>query len=784
MHFGKSYAQLLQTLPLDLRENAIEYRQLKKLIRQIVDELASHGLSPEVLHQLLQSSTEPTDTSKGCDAANIGKGKGKEKATDADTPTVKELSQFMQDASSRSSVRVLYEVNTDHDRIEPRLRIVSIDEPLKISTSSMLEAESQQLCSVGSPASNEEEAERIPSTSLVSPEIIIPLASDSAFFSMLAAALQQLSAHLVTLRAQFEQTLHELSRTISAAARPMSEAGRTSFVPHSVLSDPTESMSFTAAPAYAFFHHSHEGKSDLYAWREIFQLYLDAEIFESTSERSRGERSMEDASERWQAFVDRLKERHLLDEAWLEENGHLKHGTGRLQLKESRKAMFQHANVEALRKILKKHRKRTALPLPEVPLTGLCPPRTLPPGMHKDSLPDIDEPPSLPSSSVTDSQSSSWGTLVLSSTPTTLAPYSPSGIDFSSSSQSPSYTIISSFPVHSASLPRTLVQAIGQELVPMIPQIDDYTCLICTSIAFKPIRLKCGHLFCVRCLVKMQKRGKGNCPMCRAPTVLDADRSNVDWALLNFMKDWFPIEAKEKLKQNEREAAQEELQELGFSQDAPGCLLITLNFDLHVPFKMQSDPLSDTAALRYQYESDEEEDEPFPLGNPATPEQTAGVSFIGSVDPTEHLIVAFGEAGRTWASGADLGEQTGAITVNNIQASFVFVPRWGERRVTVIISEPSGSLPLWAMADYARRILTIVQPKRLSLLDIYPVHVYAASEPITIHGAPIRYLALNSPFEPLSGFDAYEPPNLSEVASPAPFCFCQLRMQPVSHLRL
>ena len=40
---------------------------------------------------------------------------------------------------------------------------------------------------------------------------------------------------------------------------------------------------------------------------------------------------------------------------------------------------------------------------------------------------------------------------------------------------------------------------------------------------------------------------------------------NVDWALLNFMQDWFPKEAKAKLKQNEREAAQEELQELGIA---------------------------------------------------------------------------------------------------------------------------------------------------------------------------------------------------------------------------
>ena len=35
------------------------------------------------------------------------------------------------------------------------------------------------------------------------------------------------------------------------------------------------------------------------------------------------------------------------------------------------------------------------------------------------------------------------------------------------------------------------------------------------------------------------------------------------------MKDWFPIEAKEKLDQSEREAAEEQMRELGFSTDAP-----------------------------------------------------------------------------------------------------------------------------------------------------------------------------------------------------------------------
>jgi hypothetical protein len=53
-------------------------------------------------------------------------------------------------------------------------------------------------------------------------------------------------------------------------------------------------------------------------------------------------------------------------------------------------------------------------------------------------------------------------------------------------------------PHKSASLARILVQAIHETLLPVIPHIDDYTCLICTSIAFKPIRLACGHMFCVR----------------------------------------------------------------------------------------------------------------------------------------------------------------------------------------------------------------------------------------------------------------------------------------------
>lgn len=92
----------------------------------------------------------------------------------------------------------------------------------------------------------------------------------------------------------------------------------------------------------------------------------------------------------------------------------------------------------------------------------------------------------------------------------------------------------------------------------------------------------------------MQKRGMEDCPLCRAPTVLQANPckyaplvvscaslqrseshhvANVDYGLLNFMADWFPIESREKLRANEREVTREQLEELGIS-DVRGCRIM------------------------------------------------------------------------------------------------------------------------------------------------------------------------------------------------------------------
>ncbi|KAA1477856.1 hypothetical protein DENSPDRAFT_845061 [Dentipellis sp. KUC8613] len=559
MHYSKTYSELLSTLPPELRDNAIEYRKLKKLIHDIVEELQSIGLTPELLQTLLQEQKASLKH-----ANDKGKGKASQAAFDTNDPHLP---------------KVVYELGNSEEGIEPRLHIW-IQERTETPTSGSVEEADEAETKVDGTEGDEEDGaadgQRNSGLSLLyglqkgaglaanhddenderawmpplpwqdgtapsalrppheiitidasqdnAKEVIIPLVYDSAFYHLLSDALQTISKHLDVVHADFVSTLRALALRISSVARPLSATSK--FQPHSQTSDPaTVTSPLISWPTI-------RTQSDLSAWREVFQLYVESEVFDNMSERARGERSIEDSEARLKAFAERVTYRGLGDRRTL-------------KLAESRKALetflhlnvflldlkkFQKANAEATRKILKKHAKRTALPLPILSVA--------------------------PGAGVSDSSMA-------------IALHSPPPFSLSPTTHSDSLTLV--VPHTVAMLPRMLVQAIGETLIPIIPHVDDYACLICTSIAFKPIRLFCGHLFCVRCLVKMQKRGKGNCPMCRAPTVLQADRSNVDWALLNFMQDWFPDESREKLKQNEREAAKEELEELGL--DSQGCII-------------------------------------------------------------------------------------------------------------------------------------------------------------------------------------------------------------------
>ncbi|KAI6032606.1 hypothetical protein F5J12DRAFT_944819 [Pisolithus orientalis] len=462
MHFSKTYSQLLLTLSPELRDNAIEYRRLKKLINETVVELHSLGFTPAVLQQLLEQG-----------------GHGIPASTCEDT------------AAPKDRPTVTYEISS----LQPRLRItLGHGTQLSNDTISPLAAQEPLPNTQGSLSS--ENAEYTVNIQ----DIVLPLRSDTAFLCLLASELSSLSDHFATIYNEFTQKLIVLATSISSTARPVSSSAPHSFSAYLLSANNVTSV----RPGSC-------GKSDLYFWREVFQQYVQAEIFEGIGEAERGERSIDEAERRLVLFHGRVTEKARSLRIPTSEEAldmFFKINAFILDVKKVRAFDLQPRKLHV--RSLKKHTKRTALPIPAY---LLCEPG--------------DTPPSE---------------VVLSTQP--LMP-----------------------------LQRLLVQAIGEKLLPVVPYIDDYSCLICTSIAFKPVRLDCGHLFCVRCLVKLQKQGKPNCPLCRAPTVLKADRNNVDYALLNFMSDWFPTESRAKLRANELEAAKEELEELGFP-GATGCVIM------------------------------------------------------------------------------------------------------------------------------------------------------------------------------------------------------------------
>lgn len=69
-----------------------------------------------------------------------------------------------------------------------------------------------------------------------------------------------------------------------------------------------------------------------------------------------------------------------------------------------------------------------------------------------------------------------------------------------------------------------------------------------------------------------------HCPICRQPnSVHEADASNLDVSMMNFLKLYFPKEIKEKRKESSKEQAVEEMEALTgrrFTDNPDACLVM------------------------------------------------------------------------------------------------------------------------------------------------------------------------------------------------------------------
>ena len=106
--------------------------------------------------------------------------------------------------------------------------------------------------------------------------------------------------------------------------------------------------------------------------------------------------------------------------------------------------------------------------------------------------------------------------------------------------------------VLSQDIANSICNEVSNELITLVPQVSDYLCPVCMGLAWRPVRLSCNHIFCIRCLIVMQRNNDEHCPMCREPVVMQADSDNIDETMAKFLKKYLPEDVKAKHEENIR----------------------------------------------------------------------------------------------------------------------------------------------------------------------------------------------------------------------------------------
>ncbi|KAI5806159.1 SPX domain-containing protein [Geopyxis carbonaria] len=337
------------------------------------------------------------------------------------------------------------------------------------ATATSSETQSIHSASTDSSTSDNDDAPPSPPEPEIS-TIEIPLSADNEFFQNLTAELTSLEAIQARAATTIEGEIVNIGHSVTACTAPTALSRR----------------------------------SDLYPWREIFRIYLEMSIFFSSLESERHqERSCDDAAARLQRFATQITALGLPKQFKSPHSRVLLARFLAMNDEVLRVLRFQAINKVAVRKILKKFDKRTAL------------------------------------------NTGSTFTVFVSST-----------------------------PFLASHLAKAICYTMSSRLLTVIPQLDDYLCPVCQCISIKPVRLACAHVFCVRCLVKLQRECQDKCPMCRGAVVMKADATNLDLGLQNFLKSYFPVEAREKQKENEREVVLEQWQNVHVGGTAGGCVVM------------------------------------------------------------------------------------------------------------------------------------------------------------------------------------------------------------------
>lgn len=432
MKFGQDYKAALkrEEFPREWIDSAISYKKLKKCIKRVQEELLTLGLDQETLNALWQHVDTGSEFANGDDSARrllhySVNGNDQVKFTPKLTIALDPSDGSPMDAWLSPETR-RYLRHFAHDS---RPSISEKGSPVPVQRNSILSehrnGQGEQRASsppAGGPDVAMDEKAQTPDEPAVDSKRVetveVPLTSDSEFFQILRRELKDLESLQLKEQQEIKQQISLLSHELQELKRSKKK----------------------------------RAKQEIEAWRKLFELYTESEVFNSSHEIDAGSRDVAHAQKQLKLFTESVMDQRVKRALTSKEGNVAMDRFLKINVDLLRLMRFQEMNRIALSKIMKKFDKQTSL--------------------HASAA-----------------------------IPSTLTDGS----------------------VVSQDLARSTCYTIANELLSVIPQVGDYLCPICFSIAYRPVRLSCTHLFCIRCLIVMQREEQGHCPLCRADVVMQAD---------------------------------------------------------------------------------------------------------------------------------------------------------------------------------------------------------------------------------------------------------------------
>lgn len=299
MKFGHAFQEALvaDSYPRHWVDKAIPYRQLKKILGKVREELIRIGYDPQTLHELLANHN--AEYRLESDASHLLRPK----------------------LVVRPSLNNLSLENAKDPQTSPP------NSPSSTVTSTDLILSQQSTLDQGE---QDEDG-----------WVKIPLETDARFFGLLQSDVNELDTLQEQEREAMTGKIHALGNEISEVAKPRKGV-------------------------------IHFSKSDLYRWREIFEIYLAAEVFFSTNEVAGGLRPSEKAQKQLVWFQDEVNKRQLPQKFKIESSAAAYTHFLSLNATLLQNLQFQELNQTAVTKIIKSA-WRSSIVRKGCPLTDLLP---------------------------------------------------------------------------------------------------------------------------------------------------------------------------------------------------------------------------------------------------------------------------------------------------------------------------------------------------------------------------------------------------------------------------